>query len=109
MSEKRFSYNPFTKDFIEGGESHAVAIYNKGKQKQFDEYIRGIVHNKILYLRTYYPFTDFPSDSVELNRKSAELLESYEGEILKLLSDDIRAIFYNAENDLLAGKGLANV
>ena len=56
MTEIRFSYNPFTKNYIESGCSHAVALYNKGKQKQFDEYIRGIILDDVLYLRTYYPF-----------------------------------------------------
>jgi len=114
MSEIRFSYNPFTKDYIESDTSHAVAIYNKGKQKQFDEYVRGIIFSNTLYLRLYYPFEDLPELSlVELKQRSRELLEKYKKEILQILKNKkvcaIVGIQFNVENDLLEGIGLANV
>jgi len=114
MSEKRFSYNPFSKDYVEGGTSHSIALYNRGKQKQFDEYIRGILLDGILYLRLYYPFDDLGElSAVELQQRSRELLEKYREEILFTLDRNninyIVEIKYNVKNDLLAGVGLANV
>lgn len=114
MCEKRFSYNPFTEEFIESSSSHSIAIYNKGKQKQFDEYIRGIIHDDILYLRTYYPFTiDNYEPQPDLNQKSRELLEYYLDNILNTVKKELgivpKEIKYNVVNDLLQGIGLANI
>jgi len=114
MSEIRFSYNPFTNDFIESDSSHAVAIYNKGNQKRFDEYIRGIIVGETLYLRTYYPFEFTDGLSVtELRQKSFELLEYYKRKILFIVEEydlgKIDDIKFNVENDLLTGIGLANI
>lgn len=114
MSEIRFSYNPITNDYIESNVSHAIAIYNKGKQKQFDEYIRGIILDGVLYLRLYYPYDDLSELSlVQLKQKSLELLEYYKNKILFIIEEydlgKINEIKYNVENDLLAGIGLANI
>ena len=112
MSEIRFSYNPFTKDYIESDSSHAVAIANKGKTKEYDEYIRGIILDGVLYLRLYYPFDDLSELSlVELKQKSRALLEFHRVDVLKQLDKDIniKEIKYNVENDLLEGLGLANI
>lgn len=109
MTEIRFSYNPFTKNYIESGCSHAVALYNKGKQKQFDEYIRGIILDDVLYLRTYYPFDLSSLSLVELHQKSRQLLDQYLPEILKVISIEPKEIKFNVENDLLKGIGLANI
>ena len=114
MTEIRFSYNPFTKDFIESSCSHSVAIYNKGKQKQFDEYIRGIILDDVLYLRLYYPFPDLSELSlVELKQKSYELLLMNKHLIIDLIKDkydiEIETFNFNVENDLLQGVGLANI
>ena len=109
MSELRFSYNPFTNDYIESDSSHAIAIYNKGKQKQFDEYIRGIILNDVLYLRTYYPFDNLSELTlVELHQKSRELLEDSLDEVLAKCGE-VNEVVFNAENDLLEGIGLANI
>lgn len=112
MSEIRFSYNPFTKNYIESDSSHSIAIYNKGKQKQFDEYIRGIVLDDVLYLRTYYPFDNLSDLSLtELKQKSRKLLEQYKKEIITEVIPHIyiKEIIFNVENDLLKGIGLANI
>lgn len=114
MSEIRFSYNPFTKDFIESSCSHSVAIYNKGKQKQFDEYIRGIIVKKKLYLRMYYPFNDLGELSlIKLKQHSLSLSNQYLPKLLKALESNLKIvptdIRYNVENDLLKGIGLANI
>lgn len=111
MTEYRFSYNPFTKDFIVSDTSHAIAILNKGKQKKFDEYIRGIVVKEVLYLRTYYPFPlTYGIAVTELNQKSRTLLETYKEVVLKQIKEfKIKEIKFNVDNDLLKGIGLANI
>lgn len=111
MSEKRFSYNPFTKEYIEGGVSHSSAIYNKGRQKEFDQYIRGIILDNVLYLRLFYPFNDIGDlDLIELKQKSRELLESFKDDLVsQLRGTRISEIKYNVDNDLLSGVGLANI
>lgn len=111
MTEKRFSYNPFTKEYIEGGVSHAVDICNKGRQKEFDQYIRGIILDGVLYLRLFYPFNDIDElDLIELKQKSRALLENYEDDLIsELRGTRINEIKYNVENDLLSGIGLANI
>ena len=111
MTEKRFSYNPFTKDYIEGGLVHSLEIYNRGKQKEFDQYIRGIILDNVLYLRTFYPFSDIDElDLIQLRQKSRELLESFEEQLIsQLRGTRISEIKYNVENDLLSGIGLANI
>lgn len=114
MTEKRFSYNPFTKDFIESDYSHAIAIANKGKQKLFDEYIRGIILDGVLYLRLYYPFIDLSDLSlIDLKQRSRELLEYNKNSILSIIKKEYNfvpnEIKFNVENDLLKGVGLANI
>lgn len=114
MSEKRFSYNPFKVDFIECNECHSLALYNKGLQKQFDEYIRGIIINKTLFLRTYYPFDDLNELTItELRNKSRTLLETELHNVLKLIRKrynlTVDKIIFNADNDLLKGERLANI
>lgn len=111
MSEIRFSYNPFTKDLIESDTSHSFAIYNKGKQKQFDEYIRAIILDDVLFLRTYYPFDNLSELTLtQLKQHSKELLDRYLPDLLEHISEhEIKEIKFNVENDLLTGIGLANI
>jgi hypothetical protein len=114
MTEIRFSYEPFKKEFLHCPTSHATALYNIGKQKDFDQYIRGIIQDNVLYLRTFYPFDDIEDLSgVELRQKSRTLLEQYQEAVLKVIGKEynttIKEISFNAENDLLTGLGLANI
>lgn len=115
MSEIRFSYNPFSKDFIDcDSQSHSIALYNKGKQKLFDEYIRGIILGNVLYLRTYYPFENLDElNLTELNQCSRALLTKSLSELLDKIKEvyslENLEIKYNVTNDLLTGKGLANI
>lgn len=114
MTEIRFSYNPFTKDYIESGVDHATAIANKGKTKEFDEYIRGILVGDVVYLRLYYPFNDLSELSlVDLKQKSYALLLMNKHTIIDLVKAkfdiDVDNIQFNVENDLLKGIGLANI
>lgn len=111
--ETRYNYNPFTKDFHYCNQSHSISLYNKGRQKQFDEYIRLIIVENTLYIRLYYPFDDLDSLSlVELKQKSYKLIKQYEDAILKefkKVNITIDSIEYNVENDLLKGLKLANI
>jgi len=114
MTEIRFSYEPFKKEFIGDGSSHTTAIYNKGKQKDFDQYIRGIIIGKKLYLRLYYPFDDIEKLKLyQLKQRSRTILEQFKGDVLKVLEKELdfkpSVIQFNVDNDLLKGIGLANI
>ena len=113
MTESRYNYNPFTKDFHYCSDSHSISLYNKGKQKIFDEYIRLIIVKNTLYIRLYYPFNDLQSLSMtDLKQKSYELIRQYEKDILKNLKNiNIipDKIINNADNDLLKGIELVNI
>jgi hypothetical protein len=113
MTEKRYNYNPFTKDFHYCDQSHSVSLYNKGKQKAFDEYIRVIVYEKKLYIRLYYPFPDITDLSmVELKQRGYALIKEYEKALLQELKKvdiTINEIKYNVDNDLLEGVGIVNI
>jgi hypothetical protein len=115
-TEIRFSFNPFNNDFLfdNSNLSHAEKLYKEGKQKNFYEYIRGIIIDNNLYLRLYYPFNDIENLSItELKQKSFSLLKDNKKEILKQVKKhfkiDILEIVFNADNDLLSGKNLANI
>ena len=114
MSEIRFSYEPFKKEFFDCPTSHSTALYNKGKQRFFDQYIRGIIIDNKLYLRTYYPFDDISNLKLyQLHQRSRTLLEQFKEVILVALKKEYgfspSVIKYNVENDLLTGIGLANI
>ncbi len=116
MSELRFSYNPFTDDFVKctDGQAHSLSLHNQGKQKLFDEYIRGIILDDILYLRLYYPFDNLSDlNSTQLKQRSRDLLEQYRSKIRLLILKEYKItpkeIKFNVKNDLLEGIGLANI
>ena len=114
MSEYRISYNPYTKDYISGGQSHSIQLYNKGKQKAFDEYIRGIILDDVLYLRVYYPYNNLDELTRDkLYQASYILLKDNTRDIIALIKDKenitIKDILYNVDNDLLRGLKLANI
>ena len=111
--ESRFNYNPFTKEFFDGGLCHALSIHNKGRTKEYDTFIRGIISDNVLYLRTFYPFDDLSNLNYgQLQVKSKQLLRQFEADILHLIKREynilIKDIVFNAENDLLKGI-LANI
>ena len=112
MIELRINYNPFTKHYTSDFNSHALQLYNKGKQKEFDSYIRGIIKDKVLYLRLYYPFNDLNNlTSIDLEQKSYTLLKGYFKEVIKAIKDNdkikIKEVKFNYTNDLLKGLQLA--
>jgi hypothetical protein len=108
MNEYRISYNPFTKDYISGFSPHSIQLYNRGRQLSFDEYIRGIILDNVLYLRLYYPFQDLENKTLpEVNKASLKLLKENIPPILALIKNKdnitIESIRYNVINDLLSG------
>jgi len=114
MSEKRIAYNPDNKNYISGSQSHSIQLYNKGKQKEFDKYIRGIILNNTLYLRLYYPYEDIDNLTRDrLYQASYSLLKDSTGAILEAIKENdginIIDIKYNVDNDLLKGLKLANI
>lgn len=111
--ESRFAYNPKTKHFLECDTCHSTALYNAKKQKEFDLYIRGILKDGILYLRTFYPLKDIDTKTLEDIKETSFNLLYDNKEVIKLKIKEvyqtkIKKIVYNAENDLLTGI-LANV
>lgn len=116
MAEIRVSYNPFTGQFLTGGLSHAEDIRRAGHDAQgFDNFIRGIIADGVLYLRLFWPFPGLERMTrAELDHKSGELLRTYEGQLLAQikaagLGGDVSTVKYNVDNDLLRGCGLANI
>jgi len=106
----KFSYNPFNGHFIDCEyNNHSDGIYNAGQQKHFDNYIRGIIKDKVLYLRTYYPFNDIENLLIDdINKKSLQLLKEYVSILLIKIKAHYRfipqKIEYNATQDLLKQK-----
>lgn len=106
--ELRFCYHPKNKKFIDCYTCHSTALHNLGKQREFDQYIRGIIKDGILYLRTFYPLKDIDSQTIEgINETSFNLLyenkELIKTKIKKIYKLNIKKIEYNQVNDLLKG------
>lgn len=105
MSEYRINYNPYTQDYISGSQLHSIQIYNKGKQSQFYEYIRGIIIDNILYLRIYYPYNDIDElNKNKLYQASFTLCNQYLKTILSCIKKHdnliIKDVKFNYTNDL---------
>lgn len=113
MNTYKISFNPDSKDYISGYGSHSIGLYNKGKQKLFDNYIRGIIDKGTLYLRVYYPYNDINTLTRDkLYQYSYELLQGnisgIIGAIKKHDSINIKDIKYNVDRQYLEGVGLYN-
>lgn len=114
MSDKRFAYNPFTGQFFDCGDVHASGIYNKGFTKEYDDFIRGILHEGILYLRLYYPFDDIDQKAYhDILRASSILLRDNVKDIIELIKGRYRIVprdtVFNVVNGLLKSAGLINI
>lgn len=110
----RVSYNPNTKIFISGGLSHADDIRQADSVLSFDDYIRGIIIDNILYLRTYYPYQNINEKTCnEIKAISFDLLydikDIIQAKIFAVLNIKTASIIYNADNDLFKGLKLANI
>lgn len=114
MSEYRIAYNPFTFDYIAGNQSHTIQLYNKGKQKFFDDYIRGIIINNTLYLRLYYPFNDIDVISKDkLYQSSYTLLKDNTKNVINAIKKHDNLVIidvkYNVDNNILRELKLTNI
>lgn len=112
VNEYRISFNPYTKDYISGQSPHSIAIYNHHKQAKFEEYIRGIIFNEVLYLRIYYPFPDLQEKTLsDILKASETLLRDNKRRLIRLIkakdSLNIKEVRYNVTNDLLSGLKLS--
>lgn len=84
--EKRFCFEPFKKVFFDCPESHVIEINNRGLQKKFDTFIRGIIKGKTLYLRVFYPFENISELTYDgLIRHSDTLLKENFPAILEVI------------------------
>ena len=85
---QRFFYNPDNGKLDLFNNSH-VEYYHNNKEKfslPFDNYIRGVIKEDILFLRVYYPYEDIDTLSFEaLIDKSNALLGLYQKAIVKAL------------------------
>ena len=102
----KFCYHYFTDKFIPCGESHSLTLYQQGKQREFDSYIRGIIQDSILYIRIFYPFPDGESKSISDIRRSSDILVHDKiSNILKCIKSEYNVIpsgiRYNVTNEML--------
>jgi hypothetical protein len=87
----KFNYNPFNEVFFDCSCNHTEAIYNYYKNpgnacNEFDNFVRGIIKDDILYLRLYYPFNDIENLLYQdIQKKSLLLLKDYKKAILRLI------------------------
>lgn len=110
----KICYNPDLKHYIQGTQSHNVILYNAKKQKYYDNYVRGIIDNGILYLRVYYPYADIDCLTIDkLYQASYTLLNDNICAILALIKKHnntiIKDIVYNVDRGILEEKGLYNL
>jgi hypothetical protein len=110
MDEIRISFNPDNNIFLysNSGELHADTIHKAGHGKNFDEFIRAIYKNKILYIRIYYPYNDIDNLNMqELTAKSFDLIYNNKKELIKRIKKELKLIIkdikYNVTNDILQG------
>jgi hypothetical protein len=109
-TELKFSYNPFTKEFIKSAYNcHSADLQGKN----FNEFIRGAIIKNKVYLRAYYPYCQDDIKDInlkELYEKSRKILLQFKKELLKTLEKNmninINEITYNADKDLL-GLGIS--
>lgn len=113
MENLKICYNPFTKEFLTGYSLHSDILYDNGKNKEYDTFIRARINNNILYLRTYYPYMPFPENITELNNKSKNLLSMFYCDILNILKEKYnftpKDVVFNVENDLLKNLKLTDI
>lgn len=114
IMEYRICYNIFDNNYISGREAHNIQLYNAKKQKEYNDYIRGIIIDNTLYLRVFYPFEDI--DNITKNKlyqSSYELLKDNTNDIIQTIykheNIKITEVKYNVENDLLKGLKLVNI
>jgi hypothetical protein len=79
-------YNPYNGNIFLFSNSHTIYYHNKKLELPFDEYIRGLIKDDILYLRIYYPYNNIDELTYnELMNKSNKLLNYHLKGILQAL------------------------
>jgi len=99
----KFSYNPFSKEFITCGYLHSLNLQGKN----FKEFIRGAIVGNKLYLRAFYPYNQDDIAEFTLNQlysKSEKILKLYVRDLLRAIKKQYKiipkSIIYNADEDL---------
>lgn len=96
----RLTYNPYNKKLLICSGSHAEAL----QKVNFNEYIRFVIIDNILYVRAFYPFVnDGYIETQKILKASSELLSLYKKEYIKVLKDAgyiFDDIIINADADL---------
>jgi len=107
----KLCYNPNTRHYIQGNTSHNIQLYNAKKNKLYNDYIRCILDNNILYIRVYYPYNDIDTLTIDkLYQYSYELLQGNIKDIIKAIKKHnniiIKDIKYNIDRKYLESIGL---
>jgi len=108
----KFCYNPYSKTFFDCGyNDHAITLYKAGEQKAFDQYIRGIILENVVYLRLYWPFSMDEGMTIDkLNKLSHDLLQAEKTAILQAVKENLNIvpgrIVYNADNEVFQALGI---
>lgn len=106
MNEIKFSYNPFTKEFIKSSFNFHCADL---RGKNFKEFIRGCIIDNTLYLRAFYPYEqeDIKEFSLlQLYKVSDKILRQYIKDLIKVVKKELNIyiiesrIVFNADKDL---------
>ena len=108
--EIKFSYHPGKKVLLlsDLGENHADTIHKRGKGLPFDEFIRGIITEKTVFLRSFYPWHDINERSADyINKQSFDLLFDNKKAVFQALKKAgvkfPRKVAYNTINADLRG------
>jgi len=102
-------FNPFNDTFYHGILSHSEILRLKGNISKFDDYIRGIIFEDVLYIRYYYPFDNIGSISLaQLKKASYSLIFPEVNKIKALIKNNcdinINEVVYNVDNVFLKEK-----
>jgi len=66
--------------------SHVEYYHNKKLSKSFDDYIRLIIANDVLFIRVFYPYKDIQELTYnQLIKKSGQLIALFKKDIVKTL------------------------
>lgn len=69
--------------------SHVNYYHNAKLGKSFDDYIRLILANEVLYIRVFYPYSDNANLSYnQLIKKSGQLINLFKKDIIKTLNEN---------------------
>ena len=110
--ETRFSFNPKNKTFIIANDfqahSESIAKFYKGEKYYFDDFIRGILKENVLYFRMFYNLPDIEEKTgEEIKEYSFNYIFDNLPEIKKAIKNaglpQVKKVLYNVLNADLKG------